>query len=274
MDAAEIQTHLHIVDIEGVIHVASPVDMNPDPNVTIPIAIKATLNVLKSAAKSPSIKRFVLTSSSVAAYTPENNKRSEITGESWNEDSVKAATAPPPYDGRGYTVYSASKTQAEQQMWKWCHENKPSLVVNTVLPNANTGTVLDVRHQGFPSTVGFFKMIWDDDFEKLTDMFPPQYFVDVQDCARLHVAALLLPEAKGERIFAFASAFTYNEILSAFRKAAPGHNFPKDLQRVDKHLTTVPNGRAEELLRKVGRKGWTSLDESLENMVPAYEQAA
>jgi nucleoside-diphosphate-sugar epimerase len=249
--------------------------MNPDPNVTVPTAINAALEVLKSAAKCPNVKRFVMTSSSAAAYTPESNKPSEITSDSWNEDSVKLAFAPPPYDAeRGFTVYMASKTQAEQAMWKWYRENRPSLVANTVLPNANIGTVLDVKHQGYPSTVGFFKMIWDDDLEKLANMLPPQYYVDVQDDARLHVAALLLPEVKDERVFAFTATFTYNELLVAFRKAAPEHNFPEDLKQEDKHLATVPNSRAEELLKKTGRNGWMSLDESIKNMVPAYEHAS
>jgi nucleoside-diphosphate-sugar epimerase len=247
--------------------------MNPDPHVTVPIAINATINVLKSAAKSPSVKRFVLTSSSAAAYTPVSNKPSEITSDSWNEESVEAAFAPPPYDGRGFTVYMASKTRAEQEMWKWYRENEPSLVANAVLPNANLGIVLDAKQQGFPSTIGYFKLIWDDDLKSLTDTLPPQYFVDVQDDARLHVAALLLPEVKDERVFAFAATFAYNEMLAAFRKAAPGHKFPDNLKQEDKHLATVPNGRAEELLRKVGRKGWTSLEESIKNTVPAYEQA-
>jgi nucleoside-diphosphate-sugar epimerase len=266
--------HLHSIDVAGVIHVASPVSMNPDPNAVVPIAIKAALEVLRSAAKSSSVKRFVLTSSSAAAYTPESNEPSQISSDSWNEDSVKLAFAPPPYEKeRGFTVYMASKTQAEQEMWKWYRENKPSLVANAVLPNANIGTVLNVKHQGFPSTVGYFKMIWDDDLEALTKTLPPQYYIDVQDDARLHVAALLLPEVKDERVFGFAATFTYNELLAVFRKAAPEHKFPEDLKQDDKHLATVPNSRAEELLKKVGRKGWMSLEESVKNMVPAYEQA-
>jgi nucleoside-diphosphate-sugar epimerase len=248
--------------------------MNPDPNVTVPIAIKAALEALKSAAKSSRVKRFVFTSSSAAAYTPESNKPSEITSDSWNEESVKAAFAPPPYEKeRGFTVYMASKTQAEQEMWKWYRENKPSLVANAVLPNNNIGTVLNVKQQGYPSSVGFFKMIWDDKLEELTNTIPPQYYIDVQDDARLHIAALLLHEVKDERVFGFATTFTYNKLLAVFRKAAPGHKFPEDLKQEDVHLATVPNSRAEELLKKVGRKGWVSLQESIKNMVPAYEQA-
>jgi hypothetical protein len=56
-------------------------------------------------------------------------------------------------------------------------------------------------------------------------MLPPQYFVDVQDDARLHVAALLLPEVKEERVFAFAAPFNFNQLFAAFRKAAPQRDF-------------------------------------------------
>lgn len=48
--------------------------MNPDPNISIPRAIKATVNLLKAASKQATIKRFVLTSSSTAAYLPKPNE--------------------------------------------------------------------------------------------------------------------------------------------------------------------------------------------------------
>ncbi|THC91937.1 hypothetical protein EYZ11_008592 [Aspergillus tanneri] len=51
----------------GVLHVASDMSYNPDPNVVIPNVVAATLNVLAAAARAPSVKRVVLTSSVLAA---------------------------------------------------------------------------------------------------------------------------------------------------------------------------------------------------------------
>lgn len=106
-----------------------------DPNKVIPPTIAGALNALKSAYAEPSVKRFVLTSSSTAAIIPTRDQgRVVITHDSWNERAVKEAWADPPYDGaRSLWTYGASKTQAEQEVWKYHKENRhkrPDLVVN------------------------------------------------------------------------------------------------------------------------------------------------
>lgn len=127
-----------------------------DPNEGVPVVVNGTLNALQAAAKVPSMKRVVLTSSSTAAASPNPNVEFVIDENTWNETAVKAAWAPPPYEGlqRRLDVYSASKTQGEQAAWKFVEENRPQFVLNTVLPNANMGKILLPEHQGFPSTAG------------------------------------------------------------------------------------------------------------------------
>jgi nucleoside-diphosphate-sugar epimerase len=94
--------------------------------------INASLNVIKAAAKFPNIKRVVYTSSSMAAASPAPDKELTIDENTWNESCVEAAWAPPPYEAsRGYYVYGASKTQAEQALWKFVKEEKPGFVLNT-----------------------------------------------------------------------------------------------------------------------------------------------
>jgi nucleoside-diphosphate-sugar epimerase len=86
----------------------------------IPIVERGVLNALSAATKTPSVKRFVLTSSSTAAMHLAPNVRINVTEDSWNETDVKAAWAPPPYDfSRAGTVYSASKVQGEKAAWKF-----------------------------------------------------------------------------------------------------------------------------------------------------------
>lgn len=95
------------------------------------------------------------------------------------------------------------------------------------------------------------------------NMFPPQWFVDVRDTARLHVIALIDPACNGERIFAFTAPFTWSDVLAELRKLFPDKTFPED-QDKGKDLSQIPNQEAEELLRKHYGRGFFSLEESIE----------
>jgi nucleoside-diphosphate-sugar epimerase len=265
-----------IAGTAGVLHIATITSMNPNPEETIPPVITASVNALKTAMKEPSVKRFVYTSSSMAAYTPKLNTPMNITTETWNDEAVQIAWKKPYPPTNGYMVYGASKTQAEQEMWKYYREHRderPDFAFNTVLPNANIGKMIDVKNQGFPSTVGFTKMLWDGDLEGFKQWLAPQYWVDVQDDARIHLAALLLPDVKEERIFAFAETFTWNQLLQGFRKSFPNRKFPDDVENPPEELAKVPNERALELLKRTGRDGWTALDQSLAWVGQVYEEA-
>ncbi len=90
-----------------------------------------------------------------------------------------------------------------------------------------------------------------------------EYFVNVQDTARLHVAAAILPQVKDERIFAYAGRFNWDTVLDILRKHNPGREFiPNFHGGVDANVIK-PAARAEDLLRQIGRTGWTSLEESI-----------
>ncbi len=154
-----------------------------------------------------------------------------IDSNSWNEEAIKAAWAPPPYtEDRKWAVYGSSKTEGEKALWKFSAEQKPNFVVNAVLPNCNFGKIL-VKGQA-PSTAGYPIALFKGNIGPVPDStlpplkeFPPrksphpyqnisltplittEWFVDVQDVARLHVAALINPDVKNERIFAFAYPF-------------------------------------------------------------------
>jgi len=114
----------------GVIHTAFDMSFQPDPNQIIPPMVSGTLNLLKAAARSQDVKRFVLTSSCAAAASP--GAPCTIDRDTWNEAAIRQAWAPPPYEPvRGFTVYAASKAQCEQDAWKWYREQKPQFVLNT-----------------------------------------------------------------------------------------------------------------------------------------------
>ena len=159
--------------MSGVIHVASIVTFDPDPNKVVPGVVKGAVNAAASAAKQISVKRFVYTSSSVAITAPKPNVEFTISTDDWNEKDVEAAWKPPPYEkGRAWAVYGASKTQAEQELWKFAKEHKPGFVLNTVLPNMNFGEILSDKQ--FASTAGWIKKLYNGELDAVKDV-PPQW---------------------------------------------------------------------------------------------------
>lgn len=92
-----------------------------------------------------------------------------------------------------------------------------------------------------------------------------EWFVDVEDCARLHVIALLDPAVKSERIFAFAAPENWTDIIGILRKLRPQKHLPDPPENEGRDLSDIrPSKRAEQLLHEFfGQPGWTSLEESL-----------
>ena len=80
----------------AIAHTASDLSFSPDPNAIITPVIKATQRALEAAMKEPGIKSFVLTSSSTAATKANPDKKFHIDRNTWNEEEVKTAWAPPP----------------------------------------------------------------------------------------------------------------------------------------------------------------------------------
>ncbi|CAG8397788.1 unnamed protein product [Penicillium salamii] len=251
--------------VSGIIHVAADVSMNPDPKVRAPKAIEATLNILKAASTQPDIKAVVLTSSSTAAYTPRpDGEVRTITQDTWNNEAVKMAwDEGTPLQAKGYSVYVACKTEAERSAFKWVEENNHPFVLNTVLPSITFGKVLSPEI--FGSTQSFVRNMLKGD-GSASKYIPPQWYVDVADVARLHVAALLSPTVRFERIFAFAAPQNWTEIVRILRKLRPGNlMIPPEPENEGHDLSeVVPSKRANEILRDFfGRPGWISLEESI-----------
>lgn len=250
---------------DGIAYMASPTSeaYNPDPQAAIPPGIRCALSLLESAAKEPSVKNIVWTSSQAAAITLTANKKYHVTPDSWNEESKAAWDMPVvPTFRRMIFNYMCAKTEAEQQSWQWVREHKPHFTFNTVLPNVNFGTAVRPDMTGFGSSAALLKVLWCGNALSV-DLIPPQWFVDVEDTALLHLAALTQPDVQNERILAIAAPYCYNDVLDIFRKIAPDHQF---LGRVDEVLDcgTVDNTHAEELLKRMKNgAGWASLEESV-----------
>jgi len=260
----------------GVVHVASTLTFSADPNAVIPEVVDGIKSILHSAKKESSVKRFVYTSSSTAATAPKPNKKFIVDVDTWNDEDVTAAWAPPPYnEDRKWAVYGASKTLAEKELWKFVKEEKPAFIANAVLPNANFGPLLEKSQPG--STNGWPKAIFAGRMEEVKGV-PPQWFVDVRDTALLHLACLTNEDVANECVFAYAEPYNWNSLLAVARTITPdgkvvGEDGKEvtDLGNDDKDLSEIaPKARAESILRSLGRKGFRPLEESFKDNVNGW----
>ncbi|KAF7195590.1 Aldehyde reductase 2 [Pseudocercospora fuligena] len=71
----------------GIIHCASVTDGSPDPTTVIIPTIAGALNILESASREPSVKRFIYTSATAAAVNSGPGVRGDVTSDSWNMNS-------------------------------------------------------------------------------------------------------------------------------------------------------------------------------------------
>ncbi|CAN8096001.1 unnamed protein product [Discula destructiva] len=250
---------------------ASDVSFGFDPNDVVTAAVNLVKAALEAAAASPSVKRFVLTSSSTAAASrgagPDGSRagqKFDLGVDAYNTDAIDEAWAPPPYDSsRSFAVYRASKTQQEQEAWKFVSERKPGFVLNSVLPDFVVGKILSPEKQGTPSSIGFLKAAWDGNVA-LATMLPPQYEIDVEDTAMLHVAAMLHPDVQGERVFGYAFKKNLTNTLQLLRELYPQRKLmdpPENEGEFEANILGRP--RAEEVLQWVKGSGWASYKESL-----------
>lgn len=247
----------------GIVHVASDVSFSPDPGPVIAAALAITRAALEASAETPTVKRFVQTSSS-AAVGDRPNEVYDITPETWNDLSVEESKKPGPYGpDRIISSYSASKTLQERSLWEFIKEKKPGFVANAVLPCFNVGKIINVEKQGYPSSVSILKAAFEGDMANAA-MLPPQYEIDVEDCALLHIAALLSPDAKSERVFGYAYPLNWTTTIQYFKELYPERTFaeaPKNEAQLLGNVTA--RARAQELLQWIAEKEWTSYKDSI-----------
>lgn len=99
--------------------------------------------------------------------------------------------------------------------------------------------------------------------------------MNVSDSAALHLAALLLPDVRHERIFAVSIPWTRSSIHQILTKQFPerireleSDGRSEELQAECMDLTVFKEvERAEGLLRRMGRQGWKDLEGSVKGSV-------
>lgn len=100
-----------------------------------------------------------------------------------------------------------------------------------------------------------------------------EYYVNVRDTARLHVAALLDPTVQSERLFAWTREHNLTDVVNALRRLRPRNNKIEDApEHEGRDMAKVPPiARAESLLKSFFNvDGWvdfeTSIAEGIEDL--------
>ena len=192
-----------IAGCDYVIHAASPYLLEtkqPQLEMVDP-AVNGTLDVLRACAKTPSVKRVVLTSS-LAAITDEPSDEYVFTETDWNSKSSLARNP-----------YFYSKALAEQAAWGFMREQardfdlvvlNPCMVIGEAVGpglNSSNQVIRDLLSGTYPGVMALnFCM------------------VDVCDVARAHVLALDKGDAEG-RYICFSEAMSMGEIVEFLREA-------------------------------------------------------
>ncbi|KAF4472550.1 Aldehyde reductase 2 [Fusarium albosuccineum] len=254
--------------VSAVIHLAVFSDISPDPNVTIPATVESALTVCRAAAKAASVERFVFSSTFWSAAMPVPGDTSTITNlDTWNEESVKAAWAPPPYEwSRMLPVFMAAKVEAEKAVWKYVADNELPWVVNAVSPCWIMGDPLHERHL-LPLPIQLLQQLYLGKKEALLET-SAVYHAHVSDVAVIYVAAVIDPHVKHSRIQVLARSLNWNDCLAILRNAYPDVEFEDDFLSGNPTLTyNIENDLAPGLLQKWAGRGWIGLDRSITEVI-------
>ncbi|KAK4278665.1 hypothetical protein QN277_016484 [Acacia crassicarpa] len=200
---------------EGVFHTASPFyhDVKDPQAELLDPAVKGTLNVLKSCAKFPSVKRVVLTSSMAAvAFNGKPRTPEVVVDEAWFSD--------PDFCRASQLWYAVSKTLAEEAAWKFTKENNIDMV--TINPAMVIGPLLQPTLN--TSAAAFLNTI------NGAQTFPNMSLrlINVKDVANAHIQAFEVPSANGRYCLAERVAH-YSEVVKILRELYPQLQLPEKI---------------------------------------------
>lgn len=248
--------------IDGIAHVASPIFRPPrgsDPQLLIGPAVDGTLNVLKAAAVSGTVKRVVITGSIGAIRDPSAapSPSTTYTARDWNDYSVKQVEQLGPQSDAD-DIYYASKVLAERGANKWVEDNRPSFDISHVLPAWTFGPILTQFSSvdELPDTPKELYNIFArprSGKELATSL--PGPCIHVLDVARAHVDALVREELGGSRlILSLGVDVTFQDYYDAYW-SLPEAERPKLPFQVPKGEPQVWKGAA--------RDRWVNSEEEL-----------
>ncbi|KAI7980451.1 Cinnamoyl-CoA reductase 1 [Camellia lanceoleosa] len=236
----------------GVFHLTSPCFLQLDPQYTsyyaelIDPALKGTLNVLGSCAKSPTVKRVVLTSS-MAAVTCTGRPRTPdgITDETWFSDPE---------------FCKENKTLVEDAAWKFAKEKgidmvviNPSVVVGPLLQptlNSTSAAILELINgsQTYPNA--------------------SYGWINVKDVANAHIQAYEIPSASGRYCLVERMAH-FSEVVKILHELYPSFQLP---EKVAGDKPYIPAKQVSKEKAKTLGIDFISLEEGLKEIVESLTQ--
>jgi dihydroflavonol-4-reductase len=229
-------------DCTYVLHVASPIFLrlpNHDDEMIRP-AVDGTLRVLK-AARNAGVKRVVITSSFAAVGYSHTDRSTLITEKDWTDPNDPSLSA-----------YLRSKTLAEKAAWDFMQREGGEMELSVINPMAIFGPSL-----GKEMSSGFelLKKLLDGSMKAAPRM--DLGIVDVRDLADLHLRAMTLPQARGERFLANSGgtlslhqiAMLYRDKLGARAAKVTTKELPDWLVRT----AALFNKQARAIVPQLGR---------------------
>jgi nucleoside-diphosphate-sugar epimerase len=191
-----------VAGCDYVLHVASPLGGgNPkDVDSFVVPAREGTLRVLRAASRAD-VKRVVMTSAATAA-TPPMNSPDRVSDETvWFDPNEEV------------DPYRYSKRLAERAAWDFMEHQVGPMTLTTVLPGAVFGPILSTASMGSTDIIR----------RLLQGRVPanPRFgmqIVDVRDLADLHIRAMTLPQASGERFLGVGDFMWMADISRTLRE--------------------------------------------------------
>ncbi|XP_010536092.1 PREDICTED: cinnamoyl-CoA reductase 1-like [Tarenaya hassleriana] len=238
---------------DGVFHTASPFynDVKDPQAELIDPAVKGTLNVLNSCAKTSSVKRVVVTSSMAAVVCNGKPRTPDVTvDETWFSDSEFCEASK--------LWYVLSKTLAEEAAWKFCKEKgidmvtiNPAMVIGPLLqPTLNTSAAVIANLMNGSKTFPNSTLGW----------------VNVKDVANSHILAFENPSADG-RYCLVESVAHYSEIVNILRELYPNLQLPEKCADENPYMPTYQVSK--ERVKSLGIEYITlkvSINETVESL--------
>ncbi|KAL3697448.1 hypothetical protein R1sor_011524 [Riccia sorocarpa] len=258
-----------VLGADYVVHTATPFALGKLDDAykeLIDPSVEGTLNLLRSAAKAKTVKRFVYTSSVAAVYySPRflDRKEGDIVDESWWSDSDFCL--------KESLYYHAGKTLAERAAFEFARNANFDVV--SILPSNTVGTMLQKAANGSCNEIARILKGMDRPQDRLARIRHALSLVDVEDVAMAHILALENPDAEGRYLtigfsmsndqLALVLAKQYPEYSSVIKPPMEGKDEETFMEPIFKFST--------EKLRNLGLS-FTPLPDTLQKAVKSLKQ--
>ncbi|WP_138503052.1 SDR family oxidoreductase [Spirosoma lacussanchae] len=240
-----------------VLHVASPFPLVPpeDENELIIPARDGSLRVLKAARKAD-VKRVVMTSSFAAIGYSIDPSGHTFTENDWTDENAQVQ------------AYIRSKTIAEKAAWNFIRDQGEGLELTVINPVGIFGPIIG----------GIFPASYEGVIKALVDgtvTESPQFtfgVVDVRDVADIHIKAMVLPEAKGQRFLATSdSVVSFYDVAQLIKKERTQKaGMIAELKPIDStYYINMSNQKAKDMLDRYPRSKEEAILASLDSEIPA-----